>query len=90
MSRVKTIAIVGASPESSDAAVLNALAEAQRTVRGITGLDVLSRGLREDGVQWRVRVRVAFRVEEPADRHEPRRSAAAEAAALKLEEREEL
>jgi flavin-binding protein dodecin len=90
MSRVKTIDIVGASPESSDAAVHNALAEARRTVRGITGVDVLSRGLREDGAEWRVRVRVAFRVEEPDARDEPRRSASAEAAAIKLEEREEL
>ncbi|MEA2288045.1 MAG: dodecin [Solirubrobacteraceae bacterium] len=88
MAAAKTIEIIGRSTESSDDAVRQALGEARRTVRNITGVDVVSKGLRGDDLdEWRVLVRVAFVV----DRDEPvsaRRSAAAEAAALRLEERE--
>ena len=90
MAAAKTIEIIGRSTQSSDDAVRQAIDEARRTVRNITGVDVVSKGLRgEDLSEWRALVRVAFIV----DRHErptesARRSAAAEAAALKLEERE--
>jgi dodecin len=88
MAAVKTIEIIGRSTTSSDDAVRQALAEARRTLRNIAGADVVSRGLRgADAGEWRALVRVAFVV----DRDEsgpPRRSAAAEAAALRLEERE--
>ena len=87
MAVVKTIDIIGRSTESSDDAVLQAVAEARRTIRDITGVDVISRGLRGEEMEWRALVRVGFLVrrEEPAS---ARRSAAAEAAALRLEERE--
>jgi flavin-binding protein dodecin len=90
MAAAKTIEIIGRSTQSSDDAVRQALDEARRTLRNITGADVVSKGLRGDDLgEWRALVRVAFVV----DRDEPgtesaRRSAAAEAAALKLEERE--
>ena len=90
MAAAKTIDIIGRSTSSSDDAVRHALDEARRTVRNITGVDVISKGLRgEDLTEWRAMVRVAFVV----DRDEPptesaRRSAAAEAAALRLEEQE--
>jgi flavin-binding protein dodecin len=88
MAAAKTIEIIGRSTESSDDAVRQALGEARRTVRNITGVDVVSKGLRGDDLdEWRALVRVAFVV----DRDEPvsaRRSGAAEAAALRLEERE--
>src|SRR3954449_5825768 len=89
MAAAKTIDIIGRSTSSSDDAVRQALDEARRTVRNITAVDVVSKGLRgEDLTEWRALVRVAFVV----DRDEPstesaRRSAAAEAAALRLAER---
>lgn len=88
MAAAKTIDIIGRSTRSSDDAVRQALDEARLTVRNITGVDVISTGLRGDDLgEWRALVRVAFIV----TRDEPesaRRSAAAEAAALRLEERE--
>jgi flavin-binding protein dodecin len=89
MAVAKTIEIIGRSTTSSDDAVRQAVAEARRTVRNVTGVDVVSRGLRGENLdEWRALVRVAFVIErdEPAS---ARRSAAAEAAALRLEEREE-
>jgi len=90
MAAAKTIEIIGRSTTGSDDAVRQALDEARRTVRNITGVDVVSKGLRGDGLnEWRALVRVAFVVDRDADGRTPaRRSAAAEAAALRLEERE--
>ena len=90
MSAAKTIDIIGRSTQSSDDAVRQALDEARRTVRNITGVDVVSKGLRGDGLrEWRALVRVAFVVDRGAPNEtRARRSAAAEAAALRLEERE--
>ena len=90
MAAAKTIDIIGRSTSSSDDAVRQALDEARRTVRHITGIDVVSKGLRGDDLsEWRALVRVAF-VIDPDERAETsaRRSAAAEAAALRLEEQE--
>ena len=90
MAAAKTIDIIGRSTSGSDDAVREALDEARRTVRNITGVDVISKGLRGDGLrEWRALVRVAFVVDR--DEGAPasaRRSASAEAAALRLEERE--
>ena len=84
----KTIEIIGRSTSSSDDAVRQALEEARRTVRNITGVEVVSRGLRgEDVGEWRALVRVGFIVDRDGS-SPPRRSAFAEAAALRLEERE--
>ena len=90
MSAVKTIDIIGRSTRSSDDAVRQALDEARRTVRNITGADVVSKGLRgNDQSEWRALVRVAFIVDRDASPEtHARRSAAAEAAALRLEEQE--
>ena len=91
MAAAKTIDIIGRSTTSSDDAVRQALDEARRTVRNITGVDVVSKGLRGEHLdEWRALVRVAFvvdRDEEPPPTG-ARRSAAAEAAALRLEEQE--
>jgi len=59
-------------------------------VRNITGVDVVSCGLRGEHLdEWRAFVRVAFVVErESPETAHARRSAFAEAAALKLEESE--
>jgi dodecin len=89
MAVAKTIEIIGRSTTSSDDAVQQALAEARRTIRNITGVDVVSTGLRGDDLgEWRALVRVAFLIDSDSPAS-ARRSAAAEAAALKLEEREE-
>jgi flavin-binding protein dodecin len=55
---------VGASPNSSDEAVENALNEARQTLRNIRAVDVVSTGLRGDDLsEWRAHVRVAFLIE---------------------------
>ena len=64
MSVVKIIELVGSSMQSSDDAVKQALAEAQTTLRNIRAVDVVSTGLRGEGLnEWRAHVRVAFVVE---------------------------
>ena len=56
MAAAKTIEIIGRSTTGSDDAVRQALDEARRTVRNITGVDVVSKGLRGDdlrsGARW--------------------------------------
>jgi hypothetical protein len=64
MAVVKVIELVGASKTSSDDAIKQAVAEARRTIRNITGVDVVSVGLRGDDLdEWRAHVRVGFVVE---------------------------
>ena len=64
MAVVKIIELVGSSTTSSDDAVKQALAEAQKTLRNIKAVDVVSTGLRGDSLeQWRAHVRIAFLVE---------------------------
>ena len=64
MSVVKIIELVGASTQSSDDAVKQALAQAQSTLRNIRAVDVVSTGLRGETLdEWRAHVRVAFVVE---------------------------
>jgi dodecin len=64
MAVVKIIELVGASPNSSDEAVQNALNEARQTLRNIRAVDVVSTGLRGDDLsEWRAHVRVAFLIE---------------------------
>ena len=64
MAVVKIIELVGSSQTSSDDAVRQALAEAQRTLRNIKAVDVVSTGLRGESLdEWRAHVRIAFLVE---------------------------
>jgi flavin-binding protein dodecin len=64
MAVVKIIELVGSSPNSSDEAVSNALADAKQTLRNIKAVDVVSTGLRGDNLdEWRAHVRVAFLIE---------------------------
>jgi dodecin len=64
MAVTKIIELVGASSESSDAAVKAALADASQTLRNIKALDVVSVGLRGDNLnEWRAHVRISFLVE---------------------------
>ena len=64
MAVTKIIELVGSSTQSSDDAVQQALAEARRTLRSIKAVDVVSTGLRGDGLdEWRAHVRIAFLIE---------------------------
>ena len=65
---VKIIELVGASKESSDDAVQQALNDAKATLRNIKAVDVVSTGLRGDNLdEWRAHVRVAFLIERVAE-----------------------
>jgi flavin-binding protein dodecin len=60
----KIIEVVGSSPESSDGAVQAALDEARKSLRNIKAVDVVSTGLRGEGLsEWRALVRISFLVE---------------------------
>ena len=60
----KIIELVGSSPDSSDAAVQAALADAKASLRNIKAVDVVSVGLRGPELdEWRAHVRVSFLVE---------------------------
>jgi flavin-binding protein dodecin len=64
MAIVKIIELVGSSTSGSDDAVKQGLEEARRTLRGITAVDVVSVGLRGDGLnEWRAHLRIAILVE---------------------------
>jgi dodecin len=64
MAVTKIIELVGSSTTSSDDAVKAALSEAQATLRNIKAVDVVSVGLRGDGLeQWRALVRISFLIE---------------------------
>jgi dodecin len=69
MSVAKVVTIIGSSPESFAKAAANAVEEAAKTLRNITGADVVSMTTKvEDGVitQYRVTVNIAFKLERPA------------------------
>jgi flavin-binding protein dodecin len=64
MAVVKIIEVVGSSTTSSDDAVQNALNDARQTLRNIKAVDVVSTGLRGEGLnEWRAHVRIAFLIE---------------------------
>ena len=70
MAVVKIIELVGSSKVSSDDAAKQALKSAQRKLRNIRAVDIVSTGLRGENMdEWRAHVRVAFLVEssEPVD-----------------------
>lgn len=64
MAVVKIIELVGASKDSSDDAVQQALNDAKQTLRNIKAVDVVSTGLRGDNLdEWRAHIRVAFLID---------------------------
>jgi len=64
MAVTKIIELVGSSSTGSDDAVRAALAEAQKTLRNIKAVDVVSVGLRGDNLdEWRAHVRLGILVE---------------------------
>ena len=69
MSVIKIIELVGESSISWEDAMKQVVAEAQKTVRGITRIGVIEQDVRmkDDDIEvWRVRASVSFRVERPA------------------------
>jgi flavin-binding protein dodecin len=70
MSVAKIIELVGTSTESWEDAVRSAVAEASRTLRGVTGVDVRDwTASVEDGeiVEYKANVKVAFAIESEND-----------------------
>jgi len=66
MTVTKVIDVIGSSPEGSDAAVREALSAAQRSIRGITSIEVNQVScVVEDGAiaRWDVLVKIYFPVE---------------------------
>jgi flavin-binding protein dodecin len=64
MAVTKIIELVGSSTQSSDDAVQQALGEAGKTLRNIKAVDVVSTGLRGEGLgEWRAHVRISFLVD---------------------------
>jgi flavin-binding protein dodecin len=66
MAVIKTIDLVGVSSESWRDAANQALAEASKTIRGITGMDVLDTSCHvSDGkiTEYLTHVRIKFRIE---------------------------
>ena len=63
---VKVVTIIGQSPQSFAEAAANAVEEAAKTLRGITGADVLSMSAVVDGdhiSEYRTTVNIAFAIE---------------------------
>jgi dodecin len=68
MSVVKIIDLVGESPLGWEDAMKQVIAEARKTLRGITRIGVVEQDVRmiNDKIDvWRVRAQVSFRVERP-------------------------
>ena len=66
MPAIKVVEIVGVSEKSWHDAVNNALTEASKTIRGITGVDVLHTTAKVEQdriVEYHANVKFAFRVE---------------------------
>ena len=62
----KVITIIGSSPNSFADAAQNAVTEAAKTLRGISGADVISMSCEVEGdpiTQYRTTVNIAFAVE---------------------------
>jgi flavin-binding protein dodecin len=61
---VKIIELVGSSKQSSDDAAMQALKQAQSSLRNIRALDIVSTGIRGENLdEYRAHVRIAFVVE---------------------------
>jgi dodecin len=68
MAVIKTIDLVGVSPESWHDAAHQALKEAAKTLRGIEGMDVLETSAVVAGdrvTEYQTHVRIRFRIERP-------------------------
>ncbi len=67
MATIKVIELIGTSTKNWEDAANDAVKEAQETVKGITGLEVVAQTAKVEGgeiVEYRTNVKVAFLVEE--------------------------
>jgi flavin-binding protein dodecin len=67
MTTIKVIELIGTSTKNWEDAANNAVKEAQETVKGITGLEVVAQTAKVDGgeiVEYRTNVKVAFLVKD--------------------------
>jgi len=68
----KVSELIGASSESFEDATRSVLARANRTLRGITGIEVLAKTVKVvegEIIEYRVRMRLLFEVAPQADQH---------------------
>ncbi len=68
----KSSELIGSSPDGFEAAVGEIVARANRTLRGITGLEVIEKRIKLHGdgsLEYRVRVQLLFDVAVQADLH---------------------
>ena len=64
MAVVKIIELVGSSKTSTDDAAMQALQQAQSSLRNIRAVDIVSTGIRGENLdEYRAHVRVAFLIE---------------------------
>jgi dodecin len=67
MTTIKVIELIGTSSKNWEDAANNAVKEAQETIKGITGLEVIAQTAKVEGrgiVEYRTNVKVAFMVED--------------------------
>jgi flavin-binding protein dodecin len=67
MKTIKVIELIGTSATNWEDAANNAIKEAQETVKGITGLEVVAQTAKVEGgeiVEYRTNVKVAFQVQD--------------------------
>jgi len=67
MTTIKVIELIGTSSKNWEDAANNAVKEAQETIKGITGLEVVAQTAKVEGrgiVEYRTNVKVAFMVED--------------------------
>jgi len=67
MTTIKVIELIGTSPKNWEDAANNAVKEAQETIKGITGLEVVAQTAKVQGgeiVEYRTNVKVAFLVQD--------------------------
>ena len=68
----KVSEIIGASPSSFEAAAAEVIARANRTLRGITGIEVVDKRIKVENdapVEYRVRLRLSFDVAPRSESH---------------------
>jgi flavin-binding protein dodecin len=64
--------LIGSSPEGFEKAAQQVLARANRTLRGITGIEVVNKRVKVEGdriVEYRVRLRLLFDMAPETDLH---------------------
>jgi flavin-binding protein dodecin len=67
MPTIKVIELIGTSDKNWEDAANNAVKEAQETVKGVTGLEVVAQTAKVEGeeiVEYRTTVKVAFLVQD--------------------------